>query len=240
MQGKQPSMKITDVKTFLKKKNLHMLCLVEADLHSSTSRYKRLQPLTTKDIHENLEIPGYRILLPRAWGAHGQARVMVYARNELKVTEVDIGRQNSDLPTITFEIGLGREKKTIVNFFYREFTGGVSGLDDINAQTDRLSRQVKHWKFLHRSKRDIVCLGDANLCAMRWYEEGYSQKDLAQMIQSFLVESASNQLIKEYTRSEVVQGGEVSRSCIDHLYKMCQRKCLNRRLLLWVILTTLA
>ena len=38
------------------------------------------------------------------------------------------------------------------------------------------------------------------------------------MVQSFLVESASNQIIKEYTRSEIVQGGQVSRSCIDHCY----------------------
>ena len=80
---------------------------------------------------------------------------------ELKVTEKDIGIQNSDLPTITFEIGLGREKKTIVNFFYGEFTSGVSGLKDTSAQTERLTRQIKHWKYLHKSNRDIICLGDA-------------------------------------------------------------------------------
>ena len=38
--------------------------------------------------------------------------------------------QYSDLPSLSCEIGLGREKKTCVNFFYREWTGGVSGLDD--------------------------------------------------------------------------------------------------------------
>ena len=205
--NKQPSMKMIDVKNFLQQKNLHMICLVEADLHGSASRYRRLHPLSTSDIHEHLAVPGYKILLPLSWSVHGQARVIVYAKNELKVKERDIGRQNSDIPTISYEIGLGREKKTIVNFFYREFTSGVSGLKDITAQTERLSRQVKHWRSLNKSNRDIVCLGDANLCAMKLCEDGYSLKDLAEMVQSFLMDSASNQMVKEYKRSEIVQGG---------------------------------
>ena len=39
------------------------------------------------------------------------------AKEELQVKIKDAGIQNSDLPTITCEIRLGREKKTIVNFF---------------------------------------------------------------------------------------------------------------------------
>ena len=94
---------------------------------------------------------------------------MVYARNELVVKEREVSTTCSDLPTITFEISLGKEKKTIVNFFYREFTSGVSGLKDSNAQTDRLSRQVKHWQLL--CNRDIICQGDANLCAKKCQQQ---------------------------------------------------------------------
>ena len=48
IQGnKEPSTKMIDVKNFLQKKNLHMLCLIEADLHGTTSRFKRLNPLST-------------------------------------------------------------------------------------------------------------------------------------------------------------------------------------------------
>ena len=133
---------MTEVKNFIQKKNLHLLCLVEADLHSVTSRYKCLNPVTTKDIKDRMEIPGYKIFLPKTWSVHGQARVMVYSRYELKVKERDIGNINSDLPTIPFDIGLGREKKSIVNFFYREFTSGVSGMKDAGVQTERLTRQI--------------------------------------------------------------------------------------------------
>ena len=145
---KKPSSKMAEVKHFLQNKKLHILCLVEADLHGITSRYKRLNPLTTKDIDDNLGISGYKIFLPKSWQVHGQARIMVIAKEELQVKIRDFGRQNSDLPSLTCEIGLAREKKTVVNFFYREFTGGVSGLKDNQSQLDRLSRQVRHWRTL--------------------------------------------------------------------------------------------
>ena len=77
------STKLVEVKEFLKKKNLHLLCLVESDLHGEASRQKKQHPLTTKDINDILEIPGYNIILPKSWQIHGQARVLVIARDEL-------------------------------------------------------------------------------------------------------------------------------------------------------------
>ena len=215
---KLASTKMVEVKQFIENKRLHILCLVESDLHGTMSRYNRRHPLTTEDIHHNLEVPGYKIILPKSWQVHGQARVMVLAKEELQVKIKDIGTQNSDLPTISCEIGLGQEKKTIVNFFYREFTGGVSGLKDTQSQIERLSRQLKIWKTLCAGTKDVICMGDANLCALKWLDDSYEHKELSEMIQNFLLESACSQLVKEYTRSEFIQGGVVARSCIDHCY----------------------
>ena len=50
---------------------------------------------------------------------HNQARLMLFAKDDLKVTEKVSPREFSDLPTITCEIGVGREKKTTVIFLYR-------------------------------------------------------------------------------------------------------------------------
>ena len=215
---KRSSTKMTEVIHFLQSKKLHILCLVEADLHGAISRYKRLHPLTTKDINDILGVPGYKLILPKTWQIHGLARIIVIAKEELQVKVRDLGAQNGDLPTLTCEIGLAREKKTVVNFFYREFTGGVSGLKDTQAQIERLSRQIRHWKTLCAGTRDVICLGDANLCAVKWHEEKFPDRELADMTQNFLLETASTQLVKEFTRSEVVKGGEISRSCIDHCY----------------------
>ena len=212
------STKKVEVQQFIQKKNLHVLCLIESDLHSPVSRVKRLHPLNTGEIEDILGIPGYKIILPKSWQVHGQARVMVYARDDLQVKIRDIGLENCDLPTISCEIGMGREKKTILNFFYREFTSGVSGLAENQYQVERLTRQVKLWKLLSSGTKDVVFMGDANLCAIDWLNENYKYKDLSDIVQEFLVESACSQLVRKYTRSEIIQGGAVSQSCIDHCY----------------------
>ena len=82
----------------------------------------------------------------------------------------------------------------------------------------RLRRMINVWRLLAKSNKDLVCLGDANLCAIKWNEDDYYLKDQAEMVQTFLLETGSSQFVKNYTRSEITSGGGVSRSCIDHCY----------------------
>ena len=211
------SEKLTDIKQFLYKNDLHLLGVIESDLHSLSSRVKRAKPISTKEIIQNLHIEGYAIKLPLSWKVHGQARILLYVKVNIKVKLKEISRQDSDLPSLSCEIGLGREKKSCVNFFYREWTGGVSGLADTASQQDRLLRQVKHWTSLYTGGRDVTILGDANLCAFKWNDSSYQQKSLSDITQDFLLETSSFQLVKDFTRSEL-SGNELVRSCIDHCY----------------------
>ena len=215
---KKPTTKMSEVKNFLQQYKLHILCLLEADLHGATSRYKRLQPLSLSDIESSIGIPGYKLLLPQSWYKHGQARVLVIAKEELQVKLRNLGNQNSDLQTLICEIGLAKEKKTIVSFFYREFTGGVSGLRDMPAQVERWSRQIKLWRNLCGGNKDVLCLGDANLCADKWNEESFPQKELAEVTHNFLLDTGSSQVVNGITRTEVGPGGVLLKSCIDHCY----------------------
>ena len=215
---KNESTKLVEIKQFLEKKSLHLLCLVESDLHSPISRYIRRNCLSTEDVHRVLGISGYKIILPKSWQVHGQARVMVFVKEELNVNIRDNGISNADLPTITCEISFGRERKTIVNFCYREFTSGVSGLSDMNSQVERWSRQLRIWNILLSGTKDVICMGDTNLCSQRWLEDDYKNKELSDMTHTFMLETACSQLVKENTRSEVAQGGIISTSCIDHCY----------------------
>ena len=228
---KTSTTKMVEVRQFIESKNLHLLCLVESDLHSQFSRILKTNPVNTEEINKVLRVPGYKILLPKSWHIHGQARVLVFASEDLNINIRDIGVENSDLPTISCEIGFGREKKTIVNFFYREFTGGVSGLQDTDSQINRWSRQLKIWKTLLLGNKDVICMGDANLCAKKWLDENYKNKDLSEMIQTLMLEETVTQLVKENTRSEIVQGGEVSASCIDHCYTNSPQKVSEPELL---------
>ena len=110
------SEKITDVKLLLQQHDLHLLCLVEADLHGVVSRVKRSQPLTLSDINSKLRIPNYSIILPQTWHHHGQARLLLYVREGVQVKLKTLCRRDTDLPSLSCEIGLGKERKTHVNF----------------------------------------------------------------------------------------------------------------------------
>ena len=216
--NKTQSTKMIEVKQFLSDKHLHLLCLVESDLHGDISRIKKQYPLSQNEVHEVLHIPGYQIILPESWQYFGQARILIFAKDNLVVKMCKIGLQNRDLPTVSLEIGFGMEKRTIVNFFYREFTSGVSGICDIQSQVDRLKRQISIWKSLCQGTKDFICLGDANLCAFKWSDEDYHLSNLSSMVHDFMLNTACTQLVNKYTRSEVVRGGIISKSCIDHCY----------------------
>ena len=140
-----PSSKLTDIQMYLQKHQLHVFGIIEADLHGPKSRIYRRNPLTTSDVHDKLQIDGYFILLPQSWYSFDQARILIYVREDVKIKEI---KGPADLPSLSVQLGLGREKKTCVNIFYREFTGGISGLPDLQFQAERLGRQIDHWKTL--------------------------------------------------------------------------------------------
>ena len=100
------------MKDFLRTNDIQVMCLIEADLHGITSRIRRVNPITGKKIEENLEIENYRIVLPLSWQAHGQARVLLYVREDITLKVKPLARENTDLPSVSCEIGVGKEKKT--------------------------------------------------------------------------------------------------------------------------------
>ena len=218
--------KLVETKLFIQKHKLHVFALIESDIHSTHSRIKRNKPFTTEEIKSKMNIDGYNLELPESWTNHGQARLIVYVSQDLNYKRVAMSLADSDLPNVTLEIGLGREKKTIVNYFYREWTGGVSGDKSQHSQLNRLERQIQYWRQLYSQNKDVMCLGDANLCALQWNDDDYdaSKRILANLVQDHLLEESSYQLVTGYTRSEMYNG-LLNRSCIDHIYSNAPMKC---------------
>ena len=127
---------------------------------------------------------------------------------------------------VNIEVGFGKERKTIVSVFYREWTGGVSGNCDSASQEDRWNRQILFWKNLYHQNKDVVVMGDANLCSLKWNDNDYdsSKKVLASLIQDQLLEESCHQIVEGFTRSELVNGAVVQ-SSIDHIYTNAPNKC---------------
>ena len=135
------SNKLVDAKAYIETHKPLLFAIIESDIHSTTSHSNRVKRYSTKYIDEKLKVQVYTIQLPDTWEEHGQARLIVYVSEELNDKRKPLDAQFRDLPNVTLEIGLGREKKTLVNFFYREWTGGVSGLGNQASQVERLERQ---------------------------------------------------------------------------------------------------
>ena len=82
-----PSSKVADIKQYLQKYQLHIMGIIESDIHAFTSRIKRRTPLSTQDIYDKLRIDGYQIVLPQSWYLHGQARLLLYIMNDINFIE---------------------------------------------------------------------------------------------------------------------------------------------------------
>ena len=165
--------KLLDIKLFIQNYKPSLFGIIESDIHDINSPQNRRSVFSKEDIFKQLHIDGYNILLPDTWDLFGQARIIVYAKEDLKIKQRKNPDTVKDLPSITLEIGLGREKRTLVNFYYREWTGGVSGDKSHQAQLDRFSRQVQHWKSLRSEDKDVVLLGDANFCSLSCSDPDY-------------------------------------------------------------------
>ena len=216
--------KLVDIKLFIEKHKPHLMAVIEADIHGPGSRTLRNKYYTTDEIHDKLHIDGYKIELPNTWTKHNQARIIVYISDELNAKKIDVTDDVDDLPTITLQVGMGRERKSIVNFFYREWTNGVSGLNSEQEQEERLSRQINLWKTLSAMDRDLLILGDANLCAKSWHNPDFQKKNLAHGVIDFLLEESLVQIVNDYTRTELKRGN-IEKGCIDHIFTNCQNKC---------------
>ena len=101
------SIKLDDIKSFLHKYDIHLFGLIECDIHGSGSRIVRANPISTDTILANLKVDGYNIKLPQSWSSHNQARIIVYVKEDIKVRWRELGPQDTDLPSVSCEIGSG-------------------------------------------------------------------------------------------------------------------------------------
>ena len=103
--------KLVDIKLFISKHQPHVFGVVESDLYSPASAANRSLKLTRNELFEKLRIEGYDIALPCTWEHYGQARVLVFVKSDLNYKILPVNPSVIDLPNVTLEIGIGREKK---------------------------------------------------------------------------------------------------------------------------------
>ena len=218
--------KIDDLKVTIIIHKPHLIGVPEIDLHKNENNtdLTSTNNFSTDQLHEKLWIQGYRILLPKSWEISGYARILVYAKDDLKIKHLEPQDQHYDhVQNITLEVGFGRSKTHICNFYYREWTSGKNGRKDLSNQLEDIDHLLDIWRNSIKDDKDFVALGDMNVCSKRWDDSTYQCKDIANKIEDFMNEENCSQLIHDYTRLRSVNGS-MQRSCIDHVTVNCVGK----------------
>ena len=110
-KSESESMKLMEIKQFIQKHHPHTLGIIECDIYSAQCQVQRKTTFTTDEVISRLNIEGYNIELPDTWYNYGLARILVYVKDDINYKRKMMA-SNTDLPNISLEIGLGKERKT--------------------------------------------------------------------------------------------------------------------------------
>ena len=177
--------------------------------------------LSTEQLNKKLWIPEYKLILPDSWERYGVARVIVYVKDDIKVKVRHLDNTYDHLQSIVLELGYGRCKPHVFNFYYREWTSCVRR--DNTHQEEDLDTLLDTWRDVTDTNSDFIAMGDMNLCAKLMEEPGYQHNKLASKLKDFLLEQNCSQIVDEYTRLRSVNG-VMQRSCLDHVTINCVNK----------------
>ena len=213
--------KLEDVKIAAEKHRPHAIGVSEVnfkhDEHNTNENSNT--HLSTEQLHKRLKIPGYDLILPASWERYNTARVIV--KDDLKVKVKQPDRNTDHLQSILLELGYGKCKPHLFNFYYREWTSWVRG-NNLHQEED-LDHLLDTWRTATDTNLDFVAMGDMNLCAKLMEEPGYQHQRLASKVKDFLLEENCSQIIDDYTRIRNVNGA-IQRSCLDHVTINCVNK----------------
>ena len=93
---------------------------------------------------------------------------MVYVKSNIRSKVLKTPDYVSDLPVLALTTSRGAEKPTTVCFCYREHTGGVSGLNTLESQAERLQRVLQWVRELESRGDEFLVMGDFNLDQQHW------------------------------------------------------------------------
>ena len=216
--------KLDDVKLSMSRHKPHLVGILETDLHRNESNNDQnfSNTFSTKELYEKLKIENYTLILPDSWENLGLARIIVFARDDIKVKKKE--NNSKHLQNINLEVGFGKSKTHYCSFYYREWTSSRTKRKDKQSQIEDLDLLLDSWRDLtEKDEKDFVSLGDMNLCAMKWNDPKYIHGDLSSRVKDFLIEEGCSQLIDRYTRIRKC-GETIQRSCLDHATVNCVGK----------------
>ena len=92
----EPNEKIIEMENYMNQHEVDVMIVNKADLHGPNSRILRTNPIDEDTLKLNLHLENYNFWLPNQWEAHGQARTIMYTKENLNVQKVKIEAKFND------------------------------------------------------------------------------------------------------------------------------------------------
>ena len=213
--NKGPSLlqnKMHDIENIIDKYKPHILGLSEANLRN----FDDISEVQIKDY--NLHVcPTINNL------NHRVSRVVVFTHRSV-VVKPRLDLMNPLVSTVWLEVGLPRQRKFLVCNAYREW--GYPNQPDksshsYSSQKDRWSLFLDQWETGILEDKEIIVLGDINICHNKWNRVDLSSNEQTYKLKSLIVELFERIIPQGFCQlvrgsSYVKQGQE--KSGLDHLY----------------------
>ena len=212
--------KVVEVKNIVREHSPHIFGLSECELKKIGGQYDE----------NKLKVPGYSILFPKSWAAHGFARVLVYVKNTLEYEQVS-ELEDDLVQSVWLKAGFRNSKKVYFCHCYREHTSTLG--NTISAQKACLGTLLSQWEAatLHSNPDEPnethIC-GDMNLDCHegKWLRPDYSLLSLSRLVQAASNLCNFTQLVTSPTRAQYNSvRRETDISCIDHVYCNTKYRC---------------
>ena len=208
--------KLNELKSVVKQHSPHIFGISEAELFKD------------RISEDSLKIPGYRILFPKSWFAHGYARVVVYVNKTFKCEQVST-IEDDKIQSIWLKGGYQNSKDILFCHMYREHLS-KEGIREQQNYLDGFLKQCEEATMVGSTaeSNEVHICGDVNIDVYegRWLRPDYHLITLSRMIKNFCHLHNFYQLVCGITRSQYNSVSNTTEvSCIDHIYTNAKFRC---------------
>ena len=196
----------SELKNIIHTNSLGLIFLVETDTYAINQE-------------EDYQIPGFKTLVQKKKDTNSPTRIICLV--DKKLASRALIRQDltsADFPSIWLELENTNQKNMIIGGFYREWSPG--GVKSIEAQVEAMRVFTNQIEQAAAENKNIIILGDANLCSIKWNSPNFLHKKISDELQDTLMNCGLSPIPMgiTYTADRLSPDGAEITSALDHIY----------------------
>ena len=168
---------------------------------------------------ESYCVKGYHTIFPKRKVFNSKIRIIALIRETLMPRiKLRNDLMSDEFPSIWIEINNVPHKSLLISGFYRQWTHETLPKDE--AEQNGITILTNQMELATSEKKDVMILGDANLCSLKWSDTKSLHKNIANQLINCLKQNglSSKEVGTTFVADHVQNNGDISVSNIDHVY----------------------